>query len=269
MQEESERIAMPIVLTIAGTDSGGGAGVMADLKTFAALGVHGCVVVSCLTAQNPARVLEVSPCSPEFVEAQLKAVFTELSPKVVKTGMLYDEKIIQKTASFLKKTSVCLVVDPVMISTSGAKLLREEAIEVMKRELFPLATLVTPNLDELASLLGHPILNELELRSGAKEFYELYKCPVLAKGGHLKGSHLALDILWDGIHEYSYSLPFVRDVSTHGTGCTFSAAITAFLACGFTLSEAVGRAKCYVNEAIRGSVRISRYYALDWFGFKK
>ena len=263
---DMDRTSLPIALTIAGADTGGGAGIQADLKTFAALGVHGCSVLTCMTAQNPAEVLEVMPSYVDFLRQQLLAVLRELPPSAVKTGMLYNAELIHAVAEFLKDKSVKLVVDPVMISTSGAELMQSDAVQVLCRELFPLASLLTPNLDEAAYLLRHPIQNRSELSAAARELYQLFGCPVLAKGGHLRDSDQAVDILWDGSRESIFCKPFINGVSTHGTGCTFSSAITAFLCRGFSLEESVNRAKEYVNRVIGDSVRIGRHYALNWFG---
>lgn len=263
---DMDRISLPIALTIAGADTGGGAGIQADLKTFASLGVHGCSVLTCMTAQNPAEVLAVMPSSVDFLHHQLQAVFRELPPSAVKTGMLYSADLIHTAAEFLKDKSLKLVVDPVMISTSGAKLLQSDAVQVLCRELFPLASLLTPNLDEAVYLLDHPIRNRSELSDAARELYQRFGCPVLAKGGHLRDSDQAVDILWDGSRESVFSKPFINGVSTHGTGCTFSSAITAFLSRGLSLEESVGQAKEYVNRVIADSVRIGRHYALNWFG---
>ncbi|NCC59641.1 MAG: bifunctional hydroxymethylpyrimidine kinase/phosphomethylpyrimidine kinase [Verrucomicrobiae bacterium] len=261
-----ERVSLPIALTIAGTDSGGGAGVQADLKTFAALGVHGCAAITCLTAQNPKGVRAILSSPAEFLRQQLIAVFSELPPVAAKTGMLYNAELIHVLASFLKEHSVKLVLDPVMISTSGSELLQVDAVQTMCEELFPLADLLTPNLDESVRLLGHAIENQKALQSAARELYDKFGRPVLAKGGHLRDSEEAIDILWDGKAEYIFRKPFVLGVSPHGTGCTFSSAITAALALGHPLPAAVEIGKNYVFQAIKDSVKIADHYALNWFG---
>ena len=189
-----ERVSLPIALTIAGTDSGGGAGVQADLKTFAALGVHGCAAITCLTAQNPKGVRAILSSPAEFLRQQLIAVFSELPPVAAKTGMLYSAELIHVLASFLKEHPVKLVLDPVMISTSGSELLQVDAVQTMCEELFPLADLLTPNLDESVRLLGHAIENQKELQSAARELYDKFGRPILAKGGHLRDSEEAIDI---------------------------------------------------------------------------
>ncbi|MDI9400673.1 MAG: bifunctional hydroxymethylpyrimidine kinase/phosphomethylpyrimidine kinase [Limisphaerales bacterium] len=262
---DKKRVSLPIALTVAGTDSGGGAGVQADLKTFAALGVHGCAAITCLTAQSPKGVRAILSSPAEFLRQQLLAVFSDLPPVAVKTGMLYNAELIHVLVNFLKEHTVKLVVDPVMISTSGSELLQSDAVQTMCEELFPLADLVTPNLDESARLLGRTIENQKELQLAARELYEKFGRPVLAKGGHLRDTEEAVDVLWDGEQEYTFSKPFITDVSTHGTGCTFSSAITAALALGYSLPEAVEAGKNYVSRSIESSVKIAEHYALNWF----
>jgi len=256
----------PVALTIAGSDSGGGAGIQADLKTFAALGVHGASAITCLTAQNPRHVLGVEPCSPRLVRQQIEAVFEELSPAAVKTGMLFSVEIIRAVAGFLsRKPRTPLVVDPVMISTSGAALLKPVAIKTLRERLLPLATLVTPNLDETAILTGRKIGSVENMRTAAREIQARFGCAVLVKGGHLRGMREAVDIFFDGRRELLLSAPFVRGVSTHGTGCTYSAAITAALALGHELPRAVAIGKRHVTAAIRRSCRIGKHFALGHF----
>jgi hydroxymethylpyrimidine/phosphomethylpyrimidine kinase len=257
---------IPIALTIAGSDSGGGAGIQADLKTFASLGVHGTSAITCVTAQNPKRVLAIQACRTEIVRQQLEAVFKELSPAAVKTGMLYSAEIIRVVADFLKnKRGIPLVVDPVMISTSGSQLLKSSAIKLMKTRLLPLATLVTPNLDEAEILTGLKLQSVEDLRRAAKQIHREFGCAALVKGGHLRGSKEAVDFFFDGKNELLLSAPFVKGVHTHGTGCTYSAAITAFLARGYELPDAVTQAKEYISQAIAGSRAIGRHSVLNSF----
>src|SRR5271154_2124671 len=179
------RKKLPVALTIAGSDSGGGAGIQADLKTFAAFGVHGASAIACLTAQNPKRVLGVEPCSPKMLRWQIEAVFEELKPAAVKTGMLFSAKNVSVVAEFFKKRKCPLVVDPVLISTSGAKLLEPRALKILTEKLLPLAMLVTPNLDEAEILSGQKISSVEEMRVAAKEIHSRFGCAVLLKGGHL------------------------------------------------------------------------------------
>ena len=262
-RDMTARKSWPCALTIAGSDSGGGAGIQADLKTFAALGVHGTSVVSCLTAQNPRRVTRVMAASPAMVQAQLEAVFEELRPGAVKTGMLHSAAVIRAVLAAWPRHSACpLVVDPVMVSTSGAPLLRSDAVRTLTREWLPRATLMTPNLDEASLLLGRPVGNVEALRKAARELHERFGCAVLAKGGHLRGMRSAVDIFYDGRTELLLEAPFVRGVSTHGTGCTYAAAIAGYLALGHKLPSAVQRAKAYVTGAIAASVRVGRHTVL-------
>jgi hydroxymethylpyrimidine/phosphomethylpyrimidine kinase len=254
---------IPVALTLAGSDSGGGAGIQADLKTFNALKVHGATVVTCLTAQNPRQVLGIYPCTPSFVRLQLDALLQELKPQAAKTGMLYSAGIIREVCAFWKDhPDIPLVVDPVMISTSGSRLLKPSAETLMQDRLLPLAALVTPNLDEAEFLLRSRIRTEEDLAASAREIYRRWGCPALVKGGHLRKNSEAVDVFYDGQVENRLRAPFVKGVSTHGTGCTYSAAIAAQLALGTPLRRAVALAKDYVTQAIRDSVRIGGHYAL-------
>jgi hydroxymethylpyrimidine/phosphomethylpyrimidine kinase len=257
---------IPIALTIAGSDSGGGAGIQADLKTFASLGVHGTSAVTCITAQNPKRVLGIQPCKPEIVRQQIEAVFAELKPAAVKTGMLYSEEIIRVVAEFFKRGKrLPLIVDPVMISTSGARLLKPSAIALLKNKLLPLATLVTPNLDEAEILIGRSLKSVEDLRSAAREIHGRFGCAALVKGGHLRNTKEAADIFFDGETELLLTAPFVKGVNTHGTGCTYSAAIAGYLALGDELPKAVTRAKEYISQAIAQSRVAGKHSVLNSF----
>lgn len=256
---------LPVALTIAGSDSGGGAGIQADLKTFAAFGVHGTSAIACLTAQNPRRVLLVAPCSPRLLRRQIEAVFEELPPRAVKTGMLGSAANLRVVADFfrarLARSPVALVVDPVMVSTSGTVLLPPAARKLMASQLLPLATLITPNLDEVAVLLGQRPRSSDEMRAAARKLQYRYGCAVLVKGGHLKGA-TAGDIFFDGRLELELSAPRISGVRTHGTGCTYSAAICAALALRRDLPAAVRMGKQFITAAIAGSYRVGRHFAL-------
>ena len=259
------RKQLPVALTIAGSDSGGGAGIQADLKTFAALGVHGASAIACLTAQNPRRVLGVEPASPKMLRQQIEAVFEELRPAAVKTGMLFSAKNVRIIAEFFKRNHCPLVVDPILVSTSGAMLLEPRAVKILKEELLPLATLVTPNLDEAEVLTGRRPASIEEMRKAAREIHSRFGCAALVKGGHLKDSRDAVDIFFDGQTELLLSASFVKGISTHGTGCTYSAAICAALALGHDLPRAVGIGKEYVTSAITNCYRIGKHFALgNW-----
>jgi hydroxymethylpyrimidine/phosphomethylpyrimidine kinase len=263
----SKASSIPVALTIAGSDSGGGAGIQADLKTFAALGVHGTSAITCITAQNPARVAGIHACPASIVREQIEAVFDELPPRAVKTGMLFSEEIIRTVARSLKARikGIPLVVDPVMISTSGKVLLKNSAIKILQSELLPLATLVTPNLDEAARLTGSPVHTVEEMRAAARAIRNEFGCASLVKGGHLSGVADAVDIFFDGETELLLSAPFVKNIRTHGTGCTYSAAITAFLALGQSLPTAVSNAKRHISAAIASHKIVGTHVALENF----
>ena len=247
----SKQKQIPIALTIAGSDSGGGAGIQADLKTFAALGVHGASAITCITAQNPKRVFGIRACKPEIVRQQIEAVFAELPPAAVKTGMLYSAEITRVVAAFFEMDKrPPLVVDPVMISTSGRKLMEPQAKKMLTERLLPLATLVTPNLDEVEALLERKPTTADEMRAAAREIHRRFGCAVLVKGGHLRTSAAAVDVFFDGATEMDVAALFVTRVRTHGTGCTYAAAITANLALGHSLPVAVQLAKKHTTEAI-------------------
>ena len=258
-----KRSELPVVLTVAGSDSGGGAGVQADLKTFAALGVHGTSAITCVTAQNPKRVMAIESCSPKTVHAQLEAVFSELPPRAAKTGMLFSPQIIRAVARWFRDRECPLVVDPVMVATSGARLLDAGAVKVLTHDLFPRANVITPNVQEAEALLGIRIREPEDLRLAARELHERFGCAALVKGGHLRTANEAIDILFDGTSEWMLSAPRVRKVKTHGTGCTYSAAIAAFLARGEKLEPAVRLAKDFVTHAIATCSKIHGHDVLN------
>jgi hydroxymethylpyrimidine/phosphomethylpyrimidine kinase len=247
--------SIPVALTIAGSDSSAGAGIQADLKTFSALGVYGLTAVTCVVAEIPGEVSRIEPMSATIVRKQIAVLLENFPVAVVKTGLLYSAEIISAVARALIDLTgkigrkLPLVIDPVLVATSGAKLLRANAIELYKKELFPLATLITPNLDEAAKLLGQPIGDLATMRIAGKKLAEKYGVSILLKGGHLTGNQ-AVDLLFANDHVIKFSAPFVRGVSTHGTGCTYSAAIAAGLASGLLLEDAIGRAKKFVNASI-------------------
>jgi hydroxymethylpyrimidine/phosphomethylpyrimidine kinase len=275
-----KRLQLPVALTIAGSDSGGGAGIQADLKTFAALGVHGASAIACLTAQNPRRILGIEPASPKMLRQQIQAVFEELNPAAAKTGMLFSAENVRIVAEFFgaraARPRVLLIVDPVLISTSGARLLEPAAIKILKEKLLPLARLVTPNLDEVEILTGRKISSVETMRDAAREIHSRFGCAALVKGGHLKnslaatkrrsreGGREAVDIFFDGKTELLLSAPFVKGVRTHGTGCAYSAAICAALALGHDLPRAVEIGKRFVTASILGSYKIGRHFALEF-----
>ena len=261
-----QRQRWPVALTIAGSDSGGGAGVQADLKTFAALGVHGTSAITCITAQNPDGVRAVQACREAIVRQQIEAVFEGLAPRAVKTGMLLTRGIIRTVASCLQaQRRVPLIVDPVMVATSGARLLKLSAVRALREDLLPGATLATPNLDEAVILTGRPLSSVEELRWAAREIHQQHGCAVLVKGGHLRGLRQAVDILFDGRDEWLLEAPRIPGISTHGTGCTYSSAIAGYLALGLALRAAVAMAKRHITEALAQSVRAAGHDVLNPF----
>jgi len=257
---------VPTALTIAGSDSCGGAGIQADLKTFASLGVHGASAITCVTAQNHNGVRAIQACDAKIVRQQIEAVLEELPPAAVKTGMLFSSEIVRVLVRCFKgRKRPPLIVDPVMAATSGALLLDSSGVELVKAQLLPLATLVTPNLAEAAGLMGRRIESVEEMRSAAREIKSRYGCAALLKGGHLRGLREAIDIYFDGKTELLLSAPFVEGISTHGTGCAYSAAVAGYLALGSDLPRAVERAKRYITGAIAGSVTASGQAVLNHF----
>ncbi len=240
----------PIALTIAGSDSGGGAGIQADLKTFSALGVYGASVVTAITAQNTKGVTAVEDGSPRIVAAQVDAVFSDLDVKAVKIGMVSRRETIAVIADGLRRFDRRAVVDPVMVATSGEPLLQPDALAALKEELLPLAIITTPNLPEASLLTGRPIAeDEAEMARQAEVLMRTGARSVLIKGGHLSG-HDATDVFFDGDALVRFPARRVETRNDHGTGCTLSAAIAAGLAKGQSLSEAASAAKAYLHEAI-------------------
>lgn len=259
-----KRPVLPIALTIAGSDSGGGAGIQADLKTFTALGCHGTTAITCITAQNPRVVTGIQPIRADLVRKQIETVFAELPPRAVKTGMLFSTEIIKVAAEFFATGKrPPLVVDPVMVATSGAVLLKPSAIRALKESLLPLATLVTPNLDEAQLLVGRKLRTLEDLLDAAAELHAKFGCAALVKGGHLKLGAEAVDVLFDGKRFTVLKARRIKGVSTHGTGCTYSAAIAAHLAQGKNLSSAVVAAKQFITQAIRLSYRAGKHPVLN------
>ena len=239
------------VLIIAGSDSSAGAGIQADLKTCAALGVYGTTAITALTAQNTLGVSAIHEAPAEFVAAQIDAVVADIRPDAVKTGMLANAGIIEVVAGKIKEHALpLLVVDPVMVAKSGDRLLRADAVRALRELLLPLADVVTPNIPEAGDLLGRPIRTDEEMREAARELQGLGPRNVVVKGGHREGE-TATDVLFDGRDFHEFSSPRIDTKSTHGTGCTFASAIAAFLARGETVVEAVGHAKEYLTEALR------------------
>lgn len=252
---------MNIVMSIAGSDSGGGAGIQADLKTFQELKVFGTTVITALTAQNTLGVDGILPATPEFVEKQMNSVFHDFEVKALKTGMLCSKEIIERVANNLIDKKVQIVVDPVMIAKGGAPLLQKEAVETLKSKLLPLATILTPNIPEAEVISGLKISNQRDMDLAAKSILNMgVKCVVM-KGGHLNYTPLATDIVYF-VNGSTFQMQSKRIPTkhTHGTGCTFSAAITAFLGQGFSFKNAIIEAKKYVQMAIEHSLNIGHGY---------
>ena len=241
------------VLTVAGSDSGGGAGIQADLKTITLLGSYGMSAITALTAQNTRGVSAIHAVPPEFVDAQLEAVLSDIGADTVKTGMLLNSGIIAVVAAAIQRHGLLAVVDPVMIAKGGAALLKDEAIATLRHELIPQAYLLTPNLPEAEALTGLTISNEAEMGRAARALQELGAVNVLLKGGHLAGDE-AVDLLLCGDQLHRFVAPRIATTNTHGTGCTFAAAIATFLAQGWPLPEAVGRAKTFLQAAIASAL---------------
>ncbi|MGL5137392.1 MAG: bifunctional hydroxymethylpyrimidine kinase/phosphomethylpyrimidine kinase [Beijerinckiaceae bacterium] len=243
-----------IALTIAGSDSGGGAGIQADLKTFAALGVYGCSVITALTAQNTRGVTGIHDVPPAFVTAQFDAVMDDIAVNAIKIGMLANAGVISAVAACLHRApGIPVVLDPVMVAASGDLLLRANAVEALKAELFPLATLVTPNLHEAALLTGQPLAtDEAAMRRQGEALLSAGAAAVLMKGGHGAGAE-SVDLLLTPAGETRLSAPRIATENVHGTGCTLSSAIAAGLARGLPLAAAFGEAKAYITAAIAAS----------------
>ena len=253
------RPSQPAALSIAGADSSGGAGLQADLRTMTKRGVHGASGGTCVTAQNPGVVTAIHPTPAKVVAAQLDSVFSSLPIRAVKTGMLYSRSIIDAVAQCLaKRKRVQLVIDPVMISSSGTPLLKPSAALALSARLLPLAKLVTPNLDEAAALAQRQVSEPEEMRDAARAIHERFGCAVLVKGGHMKTAE-AIDLFYDGREEFLLSAPRAKGVSPPGTGCTYSAAITAFLARSERLPGAVELAKQHMVEAFSGVFRVGKH----------
>ncbi len=251
---------VPVALTIAGSDSSAGAGIQADLKTFSALGVYGLTAITCVVAETPGKVSRIEPIGAEIVHEQIAVLARNFPIAAAKTGLLCSAEIVEAVVraiiDVLRKIGnrIPLVVDPVTIATSGDMLLAPEAMEIYEGELFPIATLLTPNLDEAGKLIGEPIRDLEAMRKAGKQLQQKYAVSILLKGGHLVRDD-AIDLLFAGDKISEFSAPFVRGVATHGTGCTYSAAITAALASGLSLEAAVRRAKKFVTASIAQRLR--------------
>lgn len=248
---------MKTALTIAGSDCSGGAGIQADLKTFLANGVHGMSAITALTAQNTCGVCSVMNSTPEFLADQIDAIFLDIFPDAVKIGMVSSAELIEVIASRLKfHGAKNIVVDPVMVATSGAQLIEEDAIKVLIEKLFPLATVITPNIPELEILAHEKILSAKDMEFAAQKIFDKYGCAVLAKGGH--GINDANDLLFNAEVCMWFYQRRIKTTNTHGTGCTLSAAIAANLAKGYCIQESVGRSKSYLTGALSAGLNLGK-----------
>lgn len=250
----SLNLQTPIALTIAGSDSGGGAGIQADLKTFAALGVYGCSAITSLTAQNTLGVQGVLPINPDFVQAQIRSVLNDIQVGAIKTGMLANADIIAAIAEILASyPQIPFVLDPVMVATSGDRLLAENAVQILIEKLIPLASILTPNLLEAAALLNQPIAkNLIDMKQQAEQLLAMGAQAILMKGGHGEGDK-ATDLLVTHREVLQFSAPRIATRNTHGTGCTLASAIAAGLAKKLSLQDAVAQAKDYLHNALSHS----------------
>jgi len=251
----------PVVLSIAGSDCSCGAGAQADLLTFAYFQTHGLTAVTSVVAEAPGRVVSMEAVSPHILKAQLNVLAESFAIQAVKTGMLANAALCEIVAHFLedldREQTIPIVIDPVLVASSGDALLDPDALAVYRQRLLPLATLATPNLDEAAALLGiPPVSSHEEMDQAARKFTGKYQCAALLKGGHLGGSD-STDVLWDGTSIHDFSTARIRGKKPSGTGCTYSAAITALLAHGYPLLEAIASAKEYVTAAISQSIVLS------------
>jgi len=248
-QWDNEDIMTPIALSIAGSDPSGGAGIQADLKTFHQREVYGMSVITLITIQNTKGVKEVIPIKSEHVLAQLETLLEDMVPQAIKTGALGTAQVVRAVVTILKRVKCALVIDPVIASTRGTPLLEKEAYDVLKYELLPLATLITPNLDEAGVLSGLPVTNLESMKTAAKKMTAMGAKSVLVKGGHLIGE--ATDVLYHAGKIQVIESPRVQTKHTHGTGCAFSAVITAEIAKGHDIPTAVQTAKKFISEAIK------------------
>lgn len=250
----------PTVLSIAGSDSGGGAGIQADLKTFSSLGVYGATAITAITAQNTQGVHSQFAIPPQMVYDQIIAVMEDIHPSVIKIGMLSNVQVAAVVADALERYSIPIILDPVMVSSSGHRLLSAEAQEVLKERLLPMAQLVTPNIPEMEALSDMPLLTISDKYNAAKHLLSLGVQSVLLKGGHEEGD-TKVDILYQkspqGIVTCSFSSDTLNTRNIHGTGCTLSSAIAAYMARGLDLKEAVSSAKIYISEAIKAGAEVS------------
>ncbi len=262
---------MKVALTIAGSDSGGGAGIQADIKSMQANGVFAASVITAITAQNTVAVTDALELPLHIIEAQIDAVFDDIPIAATKTGMLSSAEIIELVARKIEERAAFpYVMDPVMVSKSGYHLLKEDAVETLKRRLLPLATVVTPNAHEARHLTGIEVTSRERAEEAARAIHAMGAKAVLVKGGHIEEDDESVDVLFDGQHIHTFTARRIATKNTHGTGCTFASAVAANLARGFSLRGSIARAKRYVTDAIRHGLNIGQghgpthhFYFLD------
>ena len=249
---------LPVVLSIAGSDPSGGAGIQADLKTFQSLGVYGVTAITCVTSQVPGNVVDIEPVSTNSLRSQLDILFNEYHISGIKTGLLYSSELIEVVLSSLEKNNIKapLIVDPVMVSTSGTRLLNNNALTLYLKDVIPRSTLLTPNLPEAATLLEMDLDSIKSPADCANILYQKFEIPVLLKGGHFISAE-ANDYLVDKSGAHTFSKPFSKRMPAHGTGCTLSASITAFIGSGLALHDSISKSKDYITASINQSFQLS------------
>ncbi|MEG1005239.1 MAG: bifunctional hydroxymethylpyrimidine kinase/phosphomethylpyrimidine kinase [Bacteroides sp.] len=247
----------PVILTIAGSDCSGGAGIQADIKTISALGCYAASVITAVTVQNTWGVKDVHAIPPEIVRGQIEAVMDDLHPDAIKIGMVSNRTVVSEIVDCLQKyRPSCVIYDPVMVSTSGRRLMDDIVVEQIKNELFPLVHLITPNLDEVATLTGHKPTTLAEMKKAARKLSNKYHIAVLVKGGHLNG-----DEMYDVLHEhnttYVYKESKIESSNLHGTGCTLSSSIATYMAKGCRLNEAIDKSKYFISQSIAAAKELN------------
>ncbi|HWK21423.1 MAG TPA: bifunctional hydroxymethylpyrimidine kinase/phosphomethylpyrimidine kinase [Ureibacillus sp.] len=258
-----------IALTIAGSDSGGGAGIQADIKTFQELGVFGTSAITALTAQNTVGVHGIFEVTPDFLKKQVEAVLSDFDVKVIKTGMLFSEELIEVVVEVVRRYNIPLVVDPVMIAKGGESLLQEHAVTALKTRLLPLTLICTPNIPEAEVLTGININTEHDIKIAAEKILAMGVQYVVIKGGHLKGE-IAMDTVYWKDGSFTMTTPRVQTKDTHGTGCTFSSAITAHIAKGFSVQDAIIESKKFIHLAISNPLSIGHGHGpTNHFAYKR
>lgn len=242
------------VTIIAGSDSGGGAGVQADIKAVAAAGGHACTVFTALTAQNTMGVQDVLPIPLDFVTRQFDSIYQDIGIEAIKTGMLHSRELVELVAGLIQRTNAPVVIDPVMVAKGGARLLQMDAVEAIRQKLIPLASLLTPNLDETETLLGYAVREPKSMEQAARDLVALGARAALVKGGHLPAT--TMDVLFDGKKIFTFTAPRIESTNTHGTGCTLASACACCLGQGMALPQAVAKAREIVRWGIKNALTL-------------